>query len=119
MPLDRCRNESDDSACNVMLRFGSMLLTCVLLALNWGANLPPEIASLCQTFGMCGMAFYFSLELVADQRARQARANRKVNPGSGDQRLSEWIRAEEMAAQFTANERMHHSMQLQELASKQ
>lgn len=53
------------------LRFSTVILAAVLLGMNYGQNLTPDIAGLCNLFGLTGLAFYFSLELVANQRAQR------------------------------------------------
>lgn len=54
-------------------RFSIVIMAAALLGMSYGRSLTPDIASLCYVFGLNGLAFYFSLELVADQRAhRQA-----------------------------------------------
>ncbi len=62
----------------VIFRFNTMILATVLVVMSYSSSLPPNIARLCHLFGFCGWAFYFCLELVADQRAqRRAVASRK------------------------------------------
>lgn len=49
-------------------RFGIIVLACILFGLGWGHSLTPQMAGVCMMFGLCGLAFYFSLELVAYYR---------------------------------------------------
>lgn len=49
-------------------RFGIIILACILFGLGWGHSLTPQLAGVCQMFGLCGLAFYFCLELVAYYR---------------------------------------------------
>ena len=68
MPKEDRHQMSEPVAWPVAMRFGTVLLACVLLALKSGHSLPPFAANLCQLFGLCGLAFYFCLELVAYHR---------------------------------------------------
>lgn len=106
MPLSNSHSESAGAVRNVMFRFISLLLSCVLLALNMGRSLSHEVANLCQLFGLCGMAFYFCLELVADQRARNE-LKAKTNIRAGDQRLANRLQTEQAMAVLVASERHH------------
>ena len=94
--------EFADSPFQVTLRFGTFLLACVLWMFQFRHGLPQAVASVCQLFSLCGMAFYFSLELVASQRALQAV---KPNFNLGDRRLSFRIRAETKMASLVERER--------------
>ena len=107
MQLTLCHENSAYDPGQVMLRFGTLLLACVLLALNWGRSLSPDVANMCQLFGICGLAFYFSLEMVADQRAKQE-MNTNTNFLLGDHRLSQRLLGEHMMAQIAERE---HSQQ--------
>jgi hypothetical protein len=87
----------------VTLRFGSLLLACLLLALNGGRSLSSDVANMCQFFGICGLAFYFSLELAAGQRAKQE-MDTTTYFRLGDHRLSQRLRAEHLMAQIAERE---------------
>jgi CheY-like chemotaxis protein len=71
-----------------MFRLGIMVLACILFSLGWGHSLDGPTAGICKMFGLCGLAFFFCLELVAYQRA-QSRA--KVLRCSVEQRLAQQI----------------------------
>lgn len=51
-----------------IFRFTIVLLACIVFSLGWGSLLAPNIAGVCRMFGLCGLAFYFALELVAYYR---------------------------------------------------
>jgi len=85
----------DDLPFAVTLRFGALLLACVLLALSGGHSLTTNIANVCYLFGLSGLAFYFCLEFTANQRI-QSQANAARN--SAEQRLSRRMRIETKAA---------------------
>ena len=103
MQLALCQENSARGQEQVVLRFGTLLLACVLLALNWGRALSQDVANMCQLFGVCGLAFYLSLELVADQRAKQE-TNTNMNFYLGDHRLSQRLLAEQTMAQIVERE---------------
>ena len=65
-------------------RFAIVILACILFGLGWGHSLTPQMAGICKMFGLCGLAFYFSLELVAYYRD-QNRAT--LSRYSAEQRL--------------------------------
>ena len=94
--------ESTDAPFQVTLRFGTFLLACLLWEFQGVHDLPPEVASLCQLFGLCGMAFYFCLEQSVNQLLRQ-RPEPSVN--IGDLRLSFRLRAETNMARIIQRER--------------
>ena len=92
------RNESADNLpWSVTLRFGNVLLACVLLALSAGESLTPQTANLCYLFGLSGMAFYFSLELAADYRAGKCLSE---NASSAERRLACRLHAETNTAKL-------------------
>ena len=92
------RNEpADNLPWSVTLRFGNVLLACVLLALSAGASLTPQIAKLCYLFGLSGMAFYFCLELAAEHRAGKWL---RANASSAEQRLARRLSAENSTAKL-------------------
>lgn len=95
------RNEpADNLPWSVTLRFGNVLLACVLLALSAGSSLTPQVASLCYLFGLSGMAFYFCLELVAERRAGKWL---RANSSSAEHRLACRLRAESHSAKQNAH----------------
>ncbi len=95
------RNDSvDHLPWSVMLRFGTVLLACVLLAMSAGASLTLPIANLCYLFGLSGMAFYFCLELAADYRAGSCQ---RANSSSAEQRLTRRVRAENSTAKLNSH----------------
>lgn len=98
MPWVRCPQESARSPQQILLRLATFLLACVLLALHWGHSLSQEVADLCRFVGLNGLAFYFALELVADQRARKEQQDTKMSFVLGDQRLSHRLREEKRMA---------------------
>lgn len=71
-----------------MFRFGIMILACMLLSLGWGRSLDGPTAGICKMFGLCGLAFFFCLELVAYHRAE---SRRKVLRYSIEQRLAQQL----------------------------
>ena len=73
------------------MRFGNVLLACVLLSFSGGNSLTPQMAQVCYLFGLLGLACYFSLELVSDQRERRSS---HVSSHTAEVRLSRRLRAE-------------------------
>jgi hypothetical protein len=119
MQLALYQEKSAHAPGQVTLRFGTLLLACVLLSLNWGRSLSQDVANMCQVFGVCGLAFYFSLELVADQRAKQEmNTNTNTNFHLGDQRLSQRLLAEHMMAQIAEREQFQGTPALQHAAAR-
>lgn len=95
------RNEpAENLPWSVTLRFGNVLLACVLLALSAGASLTPQVANLCYLFGLTGMAFYFCLELAAEHRAGKWL---RANAISAEQRLACRLRAENHSTKLNAH----------------
>lgn len=95
------RNEAADNLpWSVTLRFGNVLLACVLLALSAGVPLTPQVAHLCHLFALSGMAFYFCLELAAERRAGK---RLRANASSAERRRACRLRAENHAAKFNAH----------------
>lgn len=89
---------SDSLSWSVIMRFGTVLMACVLLAASAGQSLTVNMANVCYSFGMLGLASYFCLELVADQRERQ---QAKRCSHDAERRLSCRLRGEQrMAAQM-------------------
>lgn len=85
MNLSTRNGTADDLPWPVTMRFGTVLLSCNLLALSFGSELTVEMAKVCHLSGLVGMALYFSLELVAHHRAR---AHSNAVCRSSEQRLS-------------------------------
>lgn len=101
--------ESTRSLLQFLLRFITCLLACFLLALQLRLSLPQEVANLCQFAGLNGLAFYFALELVADQRARQQQQEQlATNAGFtlGDLRLAYRLSEENRIAKILEAERL-------------
>ena len=75
------RNEaSGNLPWSVTMRFGTVMVACVLLALSGGQSLTPRVALLCYLSGLVGMACYFCSELVADQHScKQAAESCQAN----------------------------------------
>ncbi|MFM9964612.1 MAG: hypothetical protein ACKV2Q_25695 [Planctomycetaceae bacterium] len=92
-------DSADHLPWSVTLRFGSVLLGCVLLAMSAGATLTPQIAKLCYLFGLNGIAFYFCLELAADYRTKHWM---DANSRFAEQRLAHRLHAENRVAQINA-----------------
>ncbi|MBC7815837.1 MAG: hypothetical protein IAG10_02940 [Planctomycetaceae bacterium] len=88
-------NAADNLPWPVTMRFGNVLLSCVLLALSAGHSLPPHIAGLCYLFGLSGLAFYFCLELVANRRSQQ---RSQAASAVAAERLTRRLRAEKAVA---------------------
>ncbi len=81
----------------VTMRFGTVLLSCVLLAMSCGPELTAAMAKHCYLCGLCGLAFYFSLEFVAQQRAHsQARAAARA----AEKRLSRRMQTQKLIDEF-------------------
>jgi hypothetical protein len=74
MKLRKWINDTGDMTWQAAMRFSMVVMSALLFGMHYGQSLPPEIGELCRLFALSGLAFYFSLELVADQRA-QRRAN--------------------------------------------
>ena len=92
------RNEATDNLpWSVTLRFGTVLLACVLLAMSAGASLTSQIANLCYLFGLSGMGFYFCLELVAEHRAGKWL---RANSSSAEHRLTRRLHAENSSSKL-------------------
>ena len=70
-------------------------LACVLLAMSAGQSLTAQMAQHCYLCGLSGMAFYFSLEYVAQQRAQ---AQAKAASRSAERRLARGLQTENAAA---------------------
>ena len=68
-----------------VFRFGIVLLACILFGLGWGNSLAPSVAGDCRMFALCGLAFYFCLQLVAYHRD-QSRAT--LSKYAAERRLS-------------------------------
>jgi CheY-like chemotaxis protein len=77
-----------------IFRLSIMVLACILFSLGWGHSLNGPTAGICKMFGLCGLAFFFCLELVAYQRA-QARA--KVLRCSVEHRLAQQLEGPNLA----------------------
>jgi hypothetical protein len=60
-----------------MFRFGTVLLSCNALSFSGGHFITAPVARLCYLLGLSGFAFYFVLELVADQYARWQQQSRQ------------------------------------------
>lgn len=91
MPWGYCPQESAHSPQQILIRLTSFALAFLMLTLSIGWPLSREIAEVCWIAGLNGIAFYFALELVADQRARQElQTPLSTNAGFalGDQRLA-------------------------------
>lgn len=57
-----------------VFRFGIVIVACLLFGLGWGQSLTPQMALNCKMFALCGLAFYFCLELVAYYREQNRAA---------------------------------------------
>lgn len=98
MSVSSRSDESNSLSWSVTMRFGTVLMACVLLAASAGQSLTVDMANVCYSFGMLGLTSYFCLELVADQRGR-----RQVTRCSHDaeRQLSRRLKREQrMAAQM-------------------
>lgn len=100
MKLSPRNDSADHLPWSVTLRFGSVLLACVLLAMSAGASLTPQISKLCYLFGLNGIAFYFCLELAADYRTKRWMSD---SSRFAEQRLARRLHAEHRAAQINAH----------------
>ncbi len=61
-------NDTENMTWQAMMRFSMVVLSSLLFGMYCGQSVPPEIGELCRLFALSGMAFYFSLEMVADRR---------------------------------------------------
>ena len=93
------RSTGNDIADNlpwpVTMRFGTVLLSCVLLALSCGPELTAAMAKHCYLCGLFGFACYFSLEFVAHQRCQ---AHARSASRSSERRLARRMRLEQAVA---------------------
>lgn len=71
MKFKNRNNDSENVTWQATMRFSMVVLSALLYGMHYGQSLPPEIGELCRSFALSGLAFYFSLELVADQRAQK------------------------------------------------
>jgi hypothetical protein len=62
----------------VTMRFSTVLLSCIALAFSAGHHFSARFAQFSYFSGLVGLALYFCLELVADQRSRNHRRSRCV-----------------------------------------
>lgn len=83
--------DADNLTWSDTMRFGAMILACVLLAASVGQSLTPQMAQVCYLFGMTGQACCFCLELVADHRRRR---HTKASLQVAENRLSNRLQAE-------------------------
>lgn len=98
-----CPQESAQSLQQILIRLTSFALAFLLLAISIGWPLSQQLADVCWIAGLNGIAFYFALELVADQRARQEQqALLATNTGIdlGEQRLSYRLYEEQRLAKI-------------------
>lgn len=97
-----CNNDSENVTWQAAMRFSMVVLSSALFGMYYGQSLPPEIGQLCWSFALNGLAFYFSLELVADQRAhrRELRSRR-----TAEQSLSRRLQRERNVAAHVATEK--------------
>jgi DNA-binding response OmpR family regulator len=73
-----------------LFRFSIVILACALLGLGWGNSLDGTTAGICKMFGLCGLAFYLCLELVAYHRDRN---RSRLLQWSAERRLGEQLEA--------------------------
>lgn len=66
MNLSKWINDTENMTWQAAMRFSMMVMSSLLFGMHYGQSLPPEIGALCGSFALSGLAFYFSLELVAD-----------------------------------------------------
>lgn len=71
MKLSNRLNGTENITWQAAMRFSMVVLSALLFGMHFGQSLPPEFGELCRTWALCGLVFYFSLELVADQRAQR------------------------------------------------
>ena len=64
-------NDRENMTWQAMMRFSMVVLSSLLFGMYCGQSVPPEIGELCRLFALSGMAFYFSLEMVADRRTHR------------------------------------------------
>ena len=83
------------------VRFSMVVMSSLLFGMHYGQSLPAEFGELCRLFALSGLAFYFSLELVADQRAQK---HTNLSQRVAEWKLSRRLRREDkMAALFEAD----------------
>lgn len=99
-----CPQESARSLQGILIRLTTFLLACVLLALQMCNVLSQEDANICRFVGFNGIAFYFALELVADQRANKEQLVTSAGFALGDQRLAFRLFEEQRLAKIRESE---------------
>lgn len=68
MKISNWINDTENMTWQAMMRFSMVVMSSLLFGMYCGQSVPPEIGELCRLFALSGMAFYFSLEMVADRR---------------------------------------------------
>lgn len=71
MKLSLWINDTENMTWQAVMRFSMVVLSALLFGMYYGQSLPSEFSELCRSLALSGLAFYFSLELVADQRAHR------------------------------------------------
>lgn len=103
----RSPQESAQSLQQIFIRLTSFAIAFLMLAMSIGWPLSREIADACWIAGLNGIAFYFALELVADQRARQEQQSQLSTEAGfalGDQRLAHRLLEEQRLARIRESE---------------
>lgn len=96
-----CSLASAHSLQQILARLINFAIAFLLLALSIGWPLSQKTADVFWMLGLNGLAFYFAMELVADQRARQeqqALLDTNERLALGDRRLSSRLLEEQILA---------------------
>lgn len=97
MKLTKCNDSTENLPWQAAMRFSMVVMSSLLFGMHYGQSLPPEIGEVCRAFAISGLAFYFSLELVANQRIHQwARVSQQV----AEQKLSRRVYSEDKAISY-------------------
>lgn len=97
MKLTKWLNETETMTWQAAMRFSTVVLSTLLFGMHYGQSLPPEFGELCRSLALSGLAFYFSLELVADQRTHRRTV---VWQRSAERNLSRRLYREDRMAAF-------------------
>lgn len=107
MSSGECSLVSAHSLQQILARLINFAIAFLLLALSIWWPLSQKTANVFWMLGLNGLAFYFAMELVADQRARQeqqALLDSHERLVLGDKRLSERLIEEQIVANIRGAE---------------
>lgn len=104
MKLTKWINDTENMTWQAAMRFSTVVLSTLLFGMHYGQSLPPEFGELCRSLALSGLAFYFSLELVADQRAHRKTL---LWQRTAERTLSRRLYREDKMAEFNATDKSH------------